>query len=267
MKKQSLPLDLIRIDADTQSRLTLNQDTVDDYADILRGLPANEWPFPPLDVFHDGSEYFLGDGFHRDLGAVRAERVSAPCIVHKGTAKDARIFAMTANDRHGLRLSRADKRANVVWLLENGGKITQKEIAEKSGVSERLVKMIVAERTPTSTTCPPSKVSDKGNLPFSAPIGGDDEDQPDDVVALRPKNGDKAKPEPKSITGKTGHESEVWQAQQVIKTWADAVGRWMSCHPSIDSYRNKFPGMAGDRVIEAAKELWTALDAWKKVLK
>jgi hypothetical protein len=174
MKTQSLPLDLIRIDADTQSRITLNHDVVDDYADVLRELPPTEWPFPPLDVFHDGTEYFLADGFHRDLGAIRANRASAPCVVHKGTAKDARIFAMTANDRHGLRLSRADKRACVEWLLDNGGKMPQKEIAEKAGVSERLVKTVVSERNPSSIagTVKPPKQEGKGQSAPSTTTGG-----------------------------------------------------------------------------------------------
>lgn len=76
-----------------------------------------------------------------------------------------------------------------------------------------------------------------------------------------------SKPEPKEIVAKTGREKEVWDAGIQVKVWADTVGRWMSGHPSIDEYRDKFPGKAGDRVIEAAKELWTALDAWKKGLK
>ena len=62
--------------------------------------------------------------------------------------------------------------------------------------------------------------------------------------------------------------SIVWQAKEVIKTWSDAVGRWMSGSPAgIDAYREQFPGKAGDRVIDAAKEFYNALEAWKKGLK
>ena len=105
MKTAPLSLDLLRIDGGTQSRLCINQDAVDDYAEIISAAPATEWPFPPLDVFHDGSAYFVADGFHRCLGAVRAKRGSVPCVVHKGTATDALVFGMTANDRHGLRMN------------------------------------------------------------------------------------------------------------------------------------------------------------------
>ena len=71
-----------------------------------------------------------------------------------------------------------------------------------------------------------------------------------------------------TITAKTGREKDVWDAKQVLKTWADAVGRWMNGNPAgIDVYREKFPGPKGDRVIAAAKEFWNAIDAWKKGIK
>lgn len=166
MKTQVLSIDLLQIDADTQSRVAIDQETVESYAEIIG--ESKEWPFPPLDVFHDGSRYMVADGFHRVLGSNQAKRVSAPCRIHKGTAKDARIFGMTANDRHGLRMSRADKRSCVEWLLDNGGKMTQVEISAKAGVCRRLVQQIVAARrdekaqnAPSGSGQPPDS-SDQG---------------------------------------------------------------------------------------------------------
>jgi hypothetical protein len=52
-----------------------------------------------------------------------------------------------------------------------------------------------------------------------------------------------------------------------IGIWQDAVRRWMSGSPSIDRYRELHPGPLGDRVIDAAKELYEALGAWKKGIK
>jgi hypothetical protein len=143
---KSLSVDLLRLDANTQNRLKINEEAVEDYAELIGG--SDRWPLGPLDVFHDGNEYYVADGFHRTLAAVKAKRSSVPCNVHNGTAKDARIFGMTANDRHGLRMSRADKRSCVEWLLDNE-KLNQAEIAEKSGVSLRSVKYIVADRKPS----------------------------------------------------------------------------------------------------------------------
>jgi hypothetical protein len=145
---KSLPIDLLRIDAGTQSRVSINQDVVEDYAELI--AQANgDWPFGTIEVFHDGNHYMVADGFHRTLAAVKAKRSSVPCNVHKGTAKDALIFGMTANDKQGMRMTRADKRHCVEWLLDNDPKMTQAEVAEKSGVSLRTVKRIVADRKPS----------------------------------------------------------------------------------------------------------------------
>lgn len=166
MNTKPLSLDVIKLDHETQSRIAINEDAVEDYANILRFEPPDSWPFPPIDVFCDGSEYHAADGFHRCLGAKRANRSSAPCVIHKGTAYDARIFAMTANDRHGMRLSRADKRSNVEWLLDNRPAMTQKEIAEKAGVGRTLVQSIVSDRKPKIVPPPPLATKARnGNSP------------------------------------------------------------------------------------------------------
>lgn len=174
MATKDITIDELTIDGGTQNRVKINEDVVEEYHEIL-SESNGEWPFPPLDVFHDGSANFVADGFHRFLAANRAKRKDIPCKIHKGTAVDARIFGMTANDRNGLRMSRADKRACVVWLLENGGKMTQKEIAEKAGVTARTVKNIIAERNPTSIAgkASPSKLGTKGRTSPSTPISGE----------------------------------------------------------------------------------------------
>ena len=187
-KTQSLPVDLPRIDAGTQSRIAINEDVVADYAEIITEADT-EWPFPPIDVFHDGSDYYVADGFHRLLGARRTKRGSIPCIVHAGTARDARIFSMTANDKHGLRMSRAEKRKCVEWLLADSEKMTQKAIAEAAGVTTRTVKMIVADQNPVSIAgkAPPPKQDSKGKISPSTPSrGGFSRSDPAPAAAVGP---------------------------------------------------------------------------------
>ena len=145
MKTKPLQIDLLVTDADTQSRIAISGETVDQYAELISEA-GKDWPLPPLDVFHDGSRYMVADGFHRVMGATKAKRASVPCKIHKGTATDARIFGMTANDQHGLRMTQADKRACVEWLLDNQPKMTQKTVSVSAGVTERTVRRIVAER-------------------------------------------------------------------------------------------------------------------------
>ena len=146
MKTKTLSIELPRIDADTQSRIKINDETVADYAELLESVNSSQWPFEPIDVFHDGTDHYVADGFHRLLAGLQTKRGTIPCRVHSGTAWDALIFGMTANDRHGLRRTHADKRANVERLLDSGIPMSQKEIAGKAGVSKRLVQTVVADR-------------------------------------------------------------------------------------------------------------------------
>ena len=294
---KTLPLESIRIDGETQARVKIDDDVVADYAEIIQES-SGDWPFPPVDVFCDGTDHFMADGFHRHLAAKRAGRESIPVTEHTGTAYDARVFGMTANDTHGLRMTRADKRACVEWLLDQPGKMTQKEIAEKAGVDPSTVKRIVAERNEQSVAgkVTPPKWDGKGSMNPSTPISGgsapfeDDEpedeestvdygkcpncagtewDEDDDGVCCSKCYHPWGEPVG-DVDSKTrkGRKRDVWEAQQVIKTWMDAVGRWMNGNPDgIDQYREKFPGPKGDRVIETAKAFFNALDAWKKGLK
>lgn len=172
---KTLPIELPRIDAGTQSRIAIDEDVVSDYADLIAWHET--WPFPPLDVFFDGTDHYVADGFHRYLAAHRSKRGSFPCRIHRGTANDARIFGMTANDQHGLRMTRADKRACVEWLLDSEGKMTQVAIASAAGVSVRTVRTVVADRKYEATPNSPPEV---GRQTSATPSGGE-EAEPIDV--------------------------------------------------------------------------------------
>lgn len=132
-----LSLDLIRTDGGTQMRAQLNQDVYLEYRD--QWLAQVE--FGPIDVFFDGSVYWLADGFHRFYGAREANRSSIPCRIHQGTRRDATLFAIGANDKHGLRRSNADKRVAVLALLndEEWCNWSDNRIAEQASVSDVLV--------------------------------------------------------------------------------------------------------------------------------
>ncbi len=141
--KKTLAIDLLRTDGETQCRVEVCGETVDNYAELLETRPR--WPFPELDIFYDGSDYWVADGFHRLLASHRVGRSSVPCLLHRGTAADARIFGMTANDQHGLRMSRADKRACVEWLFATYPRMSQRDAADKAGVGVRTVQRIAAD--------------------------------------------------------------------------------------------------------------------------
>ena len=58
----------IRLDGGTQPRAKIDQAVCDEYAERMK---AGE-KFPPIDVFFDGEDYWLADGFHRISAYVMA---------------------------------------------------------------------------------------------------------------------------------------------------------------------------------------------------
>jgi hypothetical protein len=144
MSVKPLCIDKIRCDGGTQMRAELSVDVYMDYRDkILAGVE-----FPPLDVFYDGSEYWLADGFHRFYGHREAKKASVKCVVHNGTVRDAILFAAGANDAHGLQRSRDDKRNAINTLLDDKewGKRSSNWIAQQCKVSHNTVEACRKDR-------------------------------------------------------------------------------------------------------------------------
>lgn len=106
-----LALAKIRFDADCQSRVSLDEETVAEYAYRLKEGAV----FPPVVVFFDGSDHWLADGFHRyaawkGLARERGDEASAeiPTEIRQGTRIDAVRHALSANAIHGKRREPGD---------------------------------------------------------------------------------------------------------------------------------------------------------------
>lgn len=136
-----LPLGAIRIDGDTQMRVAIDEGTVNDYAALMQeGVQ-----FPPVEVYFDGKQYWLVDGFHR----LRAMQKTHPrgeitATVTEGTLSDAQWTALNRNGDHGLRLTNADKHKRVECALAHpeGVQKSDREIARHCQVSHPLVAKI-----------------------------------------------------------------------------------------------------------------------------
>jgi ParB-like chromosome segregation protein Spo0J len=127
----------IRTDGGTQPRLKLSQDLVKEYAEVMREGVV----FPPVEVFHDGSEYWLVDGFHRYF-AIKSNAVTTiEAIVHTGTLREAQFYAWKANNKHGNRLKAEDIRAIIRIMLndEEYSKWSNNHIAKELNVSSMTV--------------------------------------------------------------------------------------------------------------------------------
>lgn len=130
-----ISLEFIVIDAGTQVRCSLDEDTVEEYAEAWKEKVC----FPPIDVFADGNRYILADGFHRFFSAQRAGEKYIEANIHSGTRQDAIKFAVGANRKHGLKMTRADKRKAVSIAFATFAKLSDRTIAEMCGVSNTFV--------------------------------------------------------------------------------------------------------------------------------
>ena len=101
-----IEINKIKLDSGTQSRERICNETVQEYVSLML---ADEI-LPPINVMTDGSSYYIYDGFHRCLAAVKNKYTSIRAIIEKGTMLDAKRKSWSVNDKHGLKRSNADKR-------------------------------------------------------------------------------------------------------------------------------------------------------------
>ena len=140
MKK--LNLDIIRLDGGTQARVALNTDVVAEYAAHLQEGDV----FPPITVFHDGSDHWLADGFHRYMANKQNGATEIECDLKTGTLEDAKLWSYGANSKRGLSMSREDKRKVILLMLQHPewSKWTNSEIAKHIGVSGMTIGRVKA---------------------------------------------------------------------------------------------------------------------------
>ncbi|MDR2345467.1 MAG: hypothetical protein LBE18_05320 [Planctomycetaceae bacterium] len=136
----------IRVDLDTQSRVTLNKDVVREYMEAM-SLGVK---FPPLLVFYDepNDQYILADGFHRYEAYIRLKSDEKILVEQQiGTVDDARWASIGANKSHGLQRSNEDKRNAVKQALlhTNGMNLSNVKIAKHVGVNDKTVAAIRKE--------------------------------------------------------------------------------------------------------------------------
>jgi len=161
-----------------QTRVALSADTVEDYADAMRGKAK----FPPVTVFADAERdtLWLADGFHRVAAAEADGYKMVKADVRPGTFADALKFALGANANHGLRRSNADKRHTLEMAWENRRELWPREdkadpsaavLSEACGVSLRTVQEFLATIQPTQIAQvePPRKGKAKPPVRKNAP--------------------------------------------------------------------------------------------------
>src|SRR5260370_35529204 len=106
-----VPLDRIRTDEEGQTRIKVRPAVVREYAAAMAEQVAEGGlRFPPVILFTDGGEYWLGDGFHRVFAARKAGLSEIAADVRAGTQRDAVLFCICAHRAHGFPRSNAGTR-------------------------------------------------------------------------------------------------------------------------------------------------------------
>ena len=137
-----VPLARIPTDEGAQTRVRVRAAVVRDYAAAMKQQRADgDLRFPPVILFTDGQNYWLGDGFHRVLAAARAGLTEIAADVRQGTQRDAVLFGISANSAHGLPRSNADKRKAVTLMLGDAewSQLGDREIGRRCQVDGKVV--------------------------------------------------------------------------------------------------------------------------------
>jgi len=143
MPIQLIELNSIRIDAGTQSRAAINEQTVQEYHEKMEdGIDL-----PPISVVFDGVNHYIADGFHRYHAHIRSKREMIECEVQNGTVRDAIEYSLSANAKHGLPRTNADKRKAVLTALDDPewSELSTRQIAQLCAVSHVYVSKVRQE--------------------------------------------------------------------------------------------------------------------------
>jgi hypothetical protein len=140
-----LDLSKVELDPKVQSRVNINIEIVEEYAEEMR----NGADFPPVEVVWDegADKGWVWDGFHRVMAAQSIEVSWLMANVVPGTREEARWRALGANAAHGLRRTNEDKRRVVALALKHpkGSKMSDRQIARHCGVHHSTVSSIRRE--------------------------------------------------------------------------------------------------------------------------
>lgn len=147
---QMVDLGRLMLDGETQPRVSIDEQTVQEYvermsvAEDATVMDTEGVMFTPLVVFDDGDQRWLADGFHRVEAARRAGIARFQAELRRGSKRDAVLYSLGANARHGKRRTNADKRQAVERALldEDWGSQSDSRVAEICCVSQPFVSKV-----------------------------------------------------------------------------------------------------------------------------
>jgi len=145
----------------------IDPETVREYAERMKAGDR----FPPVQVYFDGTDHWLSDGFHRVKAAGEAGIKSIQAEVWEGTRDDAFWMSLGANKDHGLRRTNDDKARAVKAALAARPRLSDRAIADHVGVHFNTVAKHRAEIQGVTITNCDSRTGKDGRTINTANIG------------------------------------------------------------------------------------------------
>ncbi len=224
--QKRIKFDHIILDAGTQVRMELDKGVIEEYAELYKAKTI----FPPLDVFqiNGGGKVILVDGFHRYHAAHRPKMpADIVCEIHKGTLQDAIKFALSANCKHGLRRTNADKRRAVIIAFEKLDGLTLSDVlvTKMCGVGRTLVAEIRKAMPPLQ---PVDSTGSNAEKPAKSPKrkGADGKLRSVPTIPPPPPPAPGSPPKPAELSakadGKFRDKLKFIVPPEIIPTWNDA---------------------------------------------
>lgn len=140
---QTLRLEQVSLHDKLQPRAVIDEDVIQSYSEDMSSGDV----FKEIDVFFDGDNYWLADGYHRYHAYSRIGQSDVSCNVYIGDFNEARKYALRANKSHGTRRNKTDIKRALELALDlwieterNESKLlpTQKELASLVGCSQQV---------------------------------------------------------------------------------------------------------------------------------
>lgn len=145
----TIEIDSVVIDAGTQMRNRICEETVQRYVDTLENLP-------PVHVVSVGRRFVLVDGFHRYYASnIRGCKTIQALVVKEGTLQDAQLVAACANQTHGLPRTNEDKRNAVRCAIKLMPEASDRAIGALVGVDGKTVAAVRKENAEPAPTPEP----------------------------------------------------------------------------------------------------------------
>ncbi|MGA7934301.1 MAG: hypothetical protein WCA35_12200, partial [Kovacikia sp.] len=114
---------------------SVQEATVEDYMQVLEGGES----LSPVILFQVGDALLLADGFHTLAAHKRLGRQEIEARIIEGTTQDAIWYAIQANAKHGLSMTREDKQRAIIQAVRHFPQKSDREIARAVGCDNKTV--------------------------------------------------------------------------------------------------------------------------------